>query len=48
MCLICLHRSNHLTATSRRVKFTSNNNDDENACMGNSDQMFSIKILLCN
>ena len=23
MCLICLHRSNHLTATLRRVKFTS-------------------------
>ena len=22
-CLICLHRRNHLTATSRRVKFTS-------------------------
>ena len=23
MCLICLHRRNHLTPTSRRVKFTS-------------------------
>ena len=23
VCLICLHRRNHLTATSRRVKFTS-------------------------
>ena len=22
-CLFCLHRRNHLTATSRRVKFTS-------------------------
>ena len=24
VCLICLHRRNHLTATPRRVKFTSN------------------------
>ena len=23
VCLICLHRRNHFTATSRRVKFTS-------------------------
>ena len=23
VCLICLHRRNHLTATPRRVKFTS-------------------------
>ena len=27
-CLICLHRRNHLTATSRRVKFTSLSNDN--------------------
>ena len=26
VCLICLHRRNHLTATSRRVKFTSFHN----------------------
>ena len=27
VCLICLHRRNHLTATSRRVRFTSSKNE---------------------
>ena len=30
MCLICLHRRNHLTAASRRVKFTSKIENKQN------------------
>ena len=42
VCLICLHRRNHLTATSRRVKFTSKLNmwtdgrqTDTGTCLSN-------------
>ena len=49
-CLICLHRRNHLTATSRRVKFTSVVNGHEIINVqtkggGNGSKIMATKIM---
>ena len=47
MCLICLHRRNHLTATSRRVKFSSNEKDQDN-CLTAFDYFKEMNIFFLN